>query len=225
VDEAAEERPAQRWETGRVEAFSDAVFAIAITLLVLEIKVDPSQYDHLGRALAHEWPAYLAYVTSFLTVGGIWLAHHNLFTRLRYVDQTMMRINLLLLMVAAFLPFPTGILAQALHSSDRAARVAIGVYGLTAILLQIVLRAALRHAAQTPDLADPAMPLSAAHAERRPAQSTNVLLYGAVIALGILFLPKVAAGFYLVVAARGALVADGERRLRPRRLRHARRDV
>ena len=53
----------QRWATGRVEAFSDGVFAIAITLLVLEIKIDPSQFDHLWRALADEWPAYLAYVS------------------------------------------------------------------------------------------------------------------------------------------------------------------
>ena len=79
----------QRWETGRVEAFSDGVFAIAITLLVLEIRIDPAHFDHLWRALADEWPSYLAYVTSFLTVGGVWLAHHGLFSRLRYVDPVL----------------------------------------------------------------------------------------------------------------------------------------
>ena len=84
MDDTGQERAPQRWATGRIEAFSDGVFAIAITLLVLDIKVDPSDYDHLARALGHEWPAYLAYVTSFLTVGSIWLAHHNLFTRLRF---------------------------------------------------------------------------------------------------------------------------------------------
>ena len=82
-------RALPRWGTGRVEAFSDGVFAIAITLLVLEIKVDPADFDHLARALAHEWPAYLAYVTSFLTVGGVWLSHHALFSRLRYVDAAL----------------------------------------------------------------------------------------------------------------------------------------
>ena len=70
----------ERWSTGRVEAFSDGVLAIAITLLVLEIKIDPSGFDHPWRALADEWPSYLAYVTSFLTIGGVWLAHHALFS-------------------------------------------------------------------------------------------------------------------------------------------------
>ena len=102
-----------RWETARVEAFSDGVFAIAITLLVLEIGVDPADFDHLWQALADEWPSYLAYVTSFLTVGGVWLAHHRLFSHLRYVDPMLMRLNILLLMVASFLPFPTGLLAEA----------------------------------------------------------------------------------------------------------------
>src|SRR4051812_30258113 len=91
------------WETNRIEAFSDAVFAIAITLLVLEIKVDPAQYEHLGRALIDEWPAYLAYVTSFLTIGSLWIAHHRLFNHLRYVDPVLLRLNLLLLMAVAFL--------------------------------------------------------------------------------------------------------------------------
>jgi uncharacterized membrane protein len=77
----------QRWATGRVEAFSDGVFAIAITLLVLEIKIEPAGFEHLWRALADEWPSYLAFVTSFLTVGGVWLAHHGLFSRLQAVTR------------------------------------------------------------------------------------------------------------------------------------------
>ena len=71
-----------RWDKGRVEVFSDGVFAIAITLLVLDISLAPSDYDHLRHALLNEWPAYLAYVTSFLTVGSVWIAHHSLFSRL-----------------------------------------------------------------------------------------------------------------------------------------------
>jgi uncharacterized membrane protein len=78
------------------------VFAIAITLLVLDIRIEPSEYDELRDALLREWPAYLAYVTSFLTVGSVWLAHHNLFTHLRYVDPVLLRLNLLLLLAAAF---------------------------------------------------------------------------------------------------------------------------
>ena len=64
----------QRWDKNRVETFSDGVFAIAITLLVLDIHVPPG-LQHLGKELEHEWPSYLAYVTSFLTVGGVWIAH------------------------------------------------------------------------------------------------------------------------------------------------------
>ena len=81
--------------TARVEAFSDGVFAIAITLLILEIQIEPDGYADLWRSLADEWPSYLAYVTSFLTVGGVWLAHHDLFTRLRFVDPVLMRLNIL----------------------------------------------------------------------------------------------------------------------------------
>jgi uncharacterized membrane protein len=110
-DIAGEEIP-KRWTTNRFEAFSDAVFAIAITLLVLDIKVDPADFDHLAHALVEEWPSYLAYLTSFLTVGSVWIAHHNLFTRLKYVDAALLRLNILLLMAAAFLPFPTACLPR-----------------------------------------------------------------------------------------------------------------
>ena len=102
-----------RWETGRLEAFSDGVFAIAITLLVLEISVPAEAFDDLWSGILHEWPAYLGYVTSFLTIGALWLAHHGVFRRLRYANNNVMRINLLLLMAVAFLPFPTKLVAEA----------------------------------------------------------------------------------------------------------------
>jgi hypothetical protein len=82
-----------RWETGRIEAFSDGVFAIAITLLVLDIGIPPSEFDDLWSAIFHEWPAYLGHATSFLTIGGIWLAHHGVFRRRRYANNTVMRIR------------------------------------------------------------------------------------------------------------------------------------
>jgi len=148
-DDAAEQ-PQPRWETSRVEAFSDGVFAIAITLLVLEITIEPDQYDHLARALLDEWPSYLAYVTSFLTVGSVWIAHHTLFTHLRYVDPVLLRINLLLLLVAAFLPFPTAVMAQSFDASDNAERVAIVFYGGTAVVIELLLRSAIRYAQARP---------------------------------------------------------------------------
>ncbi len=84
-----------RWDTGRTEAFSDGVFAIAITLLVLDIGIPADEFDDLWSAIFHEWPAYLGYATSFLTIGGIWLAHHGVFRRLSYANDEVMRINLL----------------------------------------------------------------------------------------------------------------------------------
>ncbi len=112
------------------------MFAIAITLLVLDITIAPSDYDHLRHALLNEWPAYLAYVTSFLTVGSVWIAHHSLFSRLRFIDPTLLRLNLLLLMTAAFLPFPTSVLAQALHHGGSAERTAVVFYGAVALLIE-----------------------------------------------------------------------------------------
>jgi uncharacterized membrane protein len=200
-----------RWGTGRVEAFSDGVFAIAITLLVLEIKVDPSAFDHLARALAHEWPAYLAYVTSFLTVGGVWLSHHALFSRLRYVDAVLLRINLVLLLVVSFLPFPTGVLAEALHANNRAERVAIGFYGLTALALDMVQRLGVRYALSRPDMLEAPPPdeidvqTPAARKENRAA-AVSAIVYASAIAVGVVLVPRVAVIAYLVVAVRGALV-------------------
>src|SRR5436190_6980181 len=149
---AAEQQPAQRWNTDRVEAFSDGVLAIAITLLVLEIQVHPSDFDHLRHSLLHLWPAYLAYVTSFLTVGSVWIAHHGLFHRLRYIDPTLLRMNLVLLLAAAFLPFPTAVFAESFHASESALRTAVVFYGATALAIELLLRSAVVYAASQPEL-------------------------------------------------------------------------
>src|SRR3954452_2909014 len=140
------------WSTGRVEAFSDGVLAIAITLLVLEIHIDPSALAEPWRAIAHEWPSYLAYVTSFLTIGGVWIAHHALFSHLAFVDSALMRLNLLILMVVSFLPFPTSLMAEALQGSERAERAAVIVYGATPAALELLAAAASRYAASNPKL-------------------------------------------------------------------------
>ena len=122
-----------RWSTGRLEAFSDGVLAIAITLLVLEIKIEPPGFEHLWRALADEWPSYLAYVTSFLTIGAVWIAHHALFVRLSAIDPVLLRLNILLLMVVSFLPFPTRLFADYI-GEDRPERVAATIYGIILLL-------------------------------------------------------------------------------------------
>ena len=128
------------WTTGRTEAFSDGVFAIAITLLILEVTVPETAFDNLWRGIADQWPSYLAYVTSFLTIGGIWLAHHGIFRRLQYANTPLMLINLLLLMAVSFLPFPTKLMAEAIQNSD-AERAAVIFYGATLLVISILLRA------------------------------------------------------------------------------------
>lgn len=117
-----------RWDTGRIEAFSDGVFSIAATLLVLEIAVPQAEFDHLWKGIADQWPSYLSYATSFLTIGGLWLVHDAIFRRLRLADFNVTRLNLLLLMAVAFLPFPTKLVAEVINSSS-AERAAILFYG------------------------------------------------------------------------------------------------
>lgn len=101
-------------DTTRLEAFSDGVFAIAITLLVLEIKVPPPN-TVLGVEILQLWPSYLAYVVSFLVIGAIWINHHAMFHHIIRVDGTLLLLNVLLLMPIAFLPFPTAVLSEAFH--------------------------------------------------------------------------------------------------------------
>src|SRR5512140_1040236 len=94
-DEVA--RPTNASETTRVETFSDAVFAISITLLGLALKVPKPDHDSLLLALAHQWPAFLALVTSFMTIGIVWINHHRLFTHIRSVSHGLLLLNGLLL--------------------------------------------------------------------------------------------------------------------------------
>ncbi len=100
-------------ETGRLEAFSDGVFAVAITLLVLNIKIpDKLPETSSWNILFDQWPSLVAYVTSFVTIGIMWLNHHRLFERIKRTDTGLMLLNLLLLLVIVFIPVPTALLAE-----------------------------------------------------------------------------------------------------------------
>lgn len=205
-----------RWDKGRVEIFSDGVFAIAITLLVLDISVAPSDYDHLRHALANEWPAYLAYVTSFLTVGSVWIAHHSLFSRLRLIDPVLLRLNLLLLMTAAFLPFPTTVLAQALHHGGTAERTAVVFYGAAALVIELLLRAAERYASSQPDLQMEPMAATPAPEHVRVTgwrRWASTALYAAAILFGVFLFPRIAVIGYLAVGIRSVFVVGSAGRL------------
>jgi uncharacterized membrane protein len=134
------------FETGRLEAFSDGVFAIAITLLVLDISVPPEEFDDLLAGILDQWPSYLAYLTSFLTIGGVWLVHHAILRRMRYADSWIVRMNLVLLLLVSFLPFPTRLVADAI-SSTSAERVAVLFYGVTLLAISAVVAAIGRYVA------------------------------------------------------------------------------
>src|SRR3989440_8251096 len=122
-------------ETGRVEAFSDGVFAIAITLLILTIE-PPTRGDHLGHELLRLWPSYLAYGVSFLTIGIMWVNHHTIFRHFERVDRPLLLLNILLLMLIAFVPFPTRVAAEFIRSGEDR-RAAALLYGITMTITAI----------------------------------------------------------------------------------------
>src|SRR3954452_15964517 len=200
----------RRWATGRVEAFSDGVFAIAVTLLVLDIKIAPDAFDDLWRALRDEWPSYLAFVTSFLTVSAVWLAHHDLFARLRYVDPVLMGLHVALLLLVSSLPFPTALMAEAIDRSRATERTAVIVYGVVDVAIERVLAATRRHALRSDELSG-GLEQPALHIDRRGP--VYVIVYFPVVGLGVALLPKVAAFAYLVIAAIAVFRAHGEGRL------------
>jgi uncharacterized membrane protein len=121
-------------ETSRVEAFSDAVFAIAATLLVLDLRV-PEEGDYLGGIL-NGWPSFVAYLAAFLTIASIWLHHHNLFSRMSKIDARLVVANLLLLLGVSLLPWPTSLLAGSLREGDRDDEVvAVAVYSIVSLVI------------------------------------------------------------------------------------------
>ncbi len=131
-------------ETARIEAFSDGVFAIAITLLILEIRVPESAaHGGLGRALVELWPSYLAFIASFMTIGVMWLNHHRLFSLIQKSDDGLILYNLLLLLGITWIPFPTALLAEQLRGPDS--RVAGVVYAWSFTALAIVFNLMWRH--------------------------------------------------------------------------------
>ncbi len=127
-------------DTTRTEAFSDGVFAVAITLLVFNIAVPAVRRGQLSQALLDEWPSYGSYAVSFLTIGIIWVNHHATFARIRGVDRPLQFINLLLLMTVSFIPFPTNLLSHYIENGSDA-RIAAVVYACTMTAMSLAFSA------------------------------------------------------------------------------------
>ena len=122
---------------GRLEAFSDGVFAIAITLLVLDIHVpDPSSTADLAHELGAQWPSYVAYAVSFLTIGIIWINHHAMIRRVKAVDHEILILNLILLLTVGLLPFTTALMAAYLKES-AGETLAAAIYAGSFLLMSI----------------------------------------------------------------------------------------
>jgi uncharacterized membrane protein len=131
-------------ETARVEAFSDGIFAIAITLLVLNIRVPPPDLTGHGGtllpALLGLWPAYLGYLISFFTIGIMWVNHHSMFVLIRRTDRYFLLLSVFFLMCIAFLPFPTAVLAEYLPE-PKGRKLAVALYSATFVLTAVAYNA------------------------------------------------------------------------------------
>ena len=180
----------------RMEGFSDGVYGFAATLLVLDLALRGTGTP-LERVL-HAWPGYLAYLVSFLTIGVSWLLHTALTDQLARVDSLFLRLNLLVLLVVVFLPFPTGLVAEALRHDDISGeRVYVTMYGLTLLAIRL-LGSALDAYARHEHLYSPAAEGEELHRDRRKLLPV-VIGYVTAIIIGLL-LPVAAVALYFGLA-------------------------
>lgn len=177
----------------RFNAFSDGVFAIAITLLVLELPVPP-QTVPLVPALLEAWPDFLGYFISFAFIGGIWLTHSGLTRLMKRGDTIAYGANLLLLLLVALLPFSTNLMVTHLAGPDTG--VAVFLYGLNVLFSSLTLSLLIRYIAREPSLlADDIADETLRRIFRERWISISVNLFAVVLAL---IVPAVAVGLYLI---------------------------
>ena len=194
--------------TNRVEAFSDGVMAIAITLLVLELKVPQgSAPGHLLGDLGARWPSYVAYVAAFLTIGIIWLNHHTLLTKIARFDARLHWLNLLLLFGVATLPFPTALMADYVKDPDGNASVAAAAYGLVSIVMALPWSLMWRRLIDHPELLEPGYDVNHARAELKRG-FIGVPIYATATVVSLV-LPLLALVLYAGIAVVYAITSQG----------------
>jgi uncharacterized membrane protein len=193
----------------RVEAFSDAVFAIIITLLVLEIGRPEVGHGDLGQELLRQWPEYLAFAISFLYIGVIWLNHHALFAGIRRVDVRLNWINLGILGTSTLVPFPTGVLASALSEGARGdQQAAVVLYAIVAALMSAAWLPVFPYLYRHPDLlVDPSEARVLRAQRSRPW--VGVVSFSAAAILGYLFGPVAAVPLFAWMIAYHAATSEG----------------
>jgi uncharacterized membrane protein len=211
-----EERIAHLSSTSRVEAFSDGVMAIAITLLVLDLKL-PSTTDVANGGLLHallvRWPTYAAYLAAFLTIGIIWLNHHTLIAKIARFDARLHWLNLVLLLGVATLPFPTSLVAEYVGEGGPNASVATAAYGLCATLMALPWSFMWRHLREHPELLESGFDAEYASAEMKRG-GIGVPIYAAATIVSLIQ-PLLALGLYAGIAAIYAVTSQGATRRRP----------
>jgi uncharacterized membrane protein len=200
-------------DSGRLEAFSDGVFAVAITLLVLNLHVRGPSHGSLLHQFGAQWPAYAALCVSFFVIGVIWVHDHNLFKRVATVDRPLMALNLLLLLFVMVFPFPTATLATYLRHGGSDAHIAAAAYGLVvegvALSFLAITQWTARHA-----LLEAHVPAAAARAAARRYAAGAAAI---AVAIGLSFLNAVLALALHMTIAMYFLAGQGpfSTRLRP----------
>jgi uncharacterized membrane protein len=183
--------------TGRLEPFSDAVLAIVLTLLVLDLLPDDAQTP---QQLLENWPAYLAYLTAFLTIGTVWLNHNEAIARVRSADPIVLLLNLALLLGASLVPWPTVLVSHALTEGDRADQIAaMIVFAVVTVVISVPWAVLDLYLARHPSLLS--SPDDVAWMRRHALYSAATLVI-AVVSVGVAFLsPLASLVLYLPVFA------------------------
>lgn len=192
-------QPGRLSETNRVEAFSDGVFAIAVTLLVLDLKV-PEEAGSFPSVLGEQWPTYLAYLAAFLNIASIWINHHDLFTRVRQVDISLICANLFLLLVTSLFPWPASVVSAASRHGDHHDQVvAAGLYALVGFFVPVAWNLVYRHLIRHPHLLEDASDV--AYVRRGARLTTIPLVIYPLAAVAALWQPIVAVAAFVVIPA------------------------
>jgi uncharacterized membrane protein len=192
-----------------VEAFSDGVFAVAMTVLVFDLTTPKHRPGHLFEKVLDQWPVYVSFLASFAYVGVIWMNHHASFARIARMDPGLRFLNLVLLLDVVVLPFPTAMMSQALREGNVTdARAATGIYALGGALMCLTWLAFFHHLARHPELAEPHVPERFFHAERTRAW-VGIALYAVGGLLGAAVKAELALAIFVLLPVFYGVTSDG----------------